>query len=159
MKLHEITGELKQIENLDFDAETIENTLDGVRGEFNDKAVAIIKIVENMAADTSVIDAEIERLKARKTTIQNNQKRLRNYLLHNMQATGISKITCPLFTVSLRIGSESVDILDESEIPDKYVIAEVVEKIDKNAIKADLRAGKEVNGAALKRGETTIQIK
>jgi hypothetical protein len=61
--------------------------------------------------------------------------------------------------VSLRIGSESVDILDESEIPDEYVIAEVVEKIDKNAIKADLRAGKEVKGAALKRGETTIQIK
>jgi hypothetical protein len=159
MKLHEITGEMKQIENLDFDAETIENTLDAVRGDFNDKAVAIIKVVENMAADTSVIDAEIERLKSRKQVMLNNQKRLRAYLLHNMEATGINKITCPLFTVSLRKGSESVEILDESLIPDQYVVAEVVEKIDKNAIKAALKAGEEIQGAALKRGETTIVIK
>lgn len=157
--LYEITGNIKELLNSDFDEQTIADTMESLQGEFNDKAIAVIKFVENLNGDTSVIDAEIKRLQERKKVITNKQKRLREYLLHNMQANGITKIECPLFTASLRKGIESVDISDESILPDEFVKAEVVTKPDKKAIKDALKAGASVPGAALKCGDTTIVIK
>lgn len=159
MKLYEITGQLADLSSMDMDDEAVKNTLEMVQDDFNSKAIAIIKLAENMDADTSVIDAEIERLKSRKQVIVNRKQQLRDCLLHNMEASGIQKIECPLFTATLRKGAESVEIEDQSKLPDEFVTVEVVTKPDKNAIKAALKAGQEISGASLKRGATTIIIK
>lgn len=158
MKLYEITGALADLSSMESD-EAVLTSLEEFQGEFNDKAIAILKLSENLNADTSAIDAEIERLKQRKQVIVNSDKSLREYLLRNMEAAGITKIQCPLFTASLRIGLESVEIEDETLLPDEFVKAEVVTKADKNSIKAALKSGVEVPGATLKRGPTTITIK
>lgn len=159
MKLYEITPQLVELSNMDASDEAVRDTLEAVQMEFNDKAVAIVKVAESLDADTSAIDAEIERLKARKQVIVNRKQQLRDYLLYNMKAAGIKKIDCPLFTVTLRQGVESVEIIDQSQIPNEYVTVEVVEKPDKAAIKAAIKSGKEVTGAILKRGANSIQIK
>lgn len=159
MKLYEITPQLVELSNMDASDEAVRDTLEAVQMEFNDKAVAIVKVAESLDADTSAIDAEIERLKARKQVIVNRKQQLRDYLLYNMEAAGIKKIDCPLFTVTLRQGVESVEIIDQSQIPNEYVAVEVVEKPDKAAIKAAIKSGKEVTGAILKRGANSIQIK
>lgn len=159
MKLYELTGALADLSSMDMDDEAVKNSLECIQGDFNDKAVAIIKLSENLEADTTAIDVEIDRLKARKQVIVNRKNSLREYLLHNMQASNISKIECPLFTASLRQGVESVEIAEQSLLPDEFVSVEVVTKPDKNAIKAALKSGVEVPGATLKRGATTIVIK
>lgn len=159
MKLYEITPQLVELSNMDASDEAVRDTLEAVQMGFNDKAVAIVKVAESLDADTSAIDAEIERLKARKQVIANRKQQLRDYLLYNMEAAGIKKIDCPLFTVTLRQGVESVEIIDQSQIPNEYVTVEVVEKPDKAAIKAAIKSGKEVTGAILKRGANSIQIK
>lgn len=159
MKLYEITGAMADLSSMDLSDEAVKNSLECIQGDFNSKAIAIIKLSENLEADTSAIDAEIERLKSRKQVIVNRKNSLREYLLHNMQAANIQKIECPLFTASLRKGVESVEIIDQSQIPDEYVNVEVVTSPDKKAIKAALSAGLEVPGATLKRGATTIVIK
>lgn len=159
MKLYELTGALADLSSMDLDDEAVKNSLEEFKGEFTDKAIAIIKLSENLEADTSAIDAEIERLKARKQVIVNRKNSLREYLLHNMQAANINKIECPLFTASLRQGVESVEITEQSLLPDEFVSVEVVTKPDKNAIKAALKSGQDVPGAALVRGKTTIVIK
>jgi hypothetical protein len=159
MKLYELTGALADLSSMDMDDEAVKNTLECIQGDFNDKAVAIIKLSENLNADTTAIDAEIERLKARKQVILNKQKGLRDYLLHNMEAAGITKIECPLFTASLRKGIESVEIENESLLPDEFVSAEVVTKPDKKAIKQAIQSGQSVPGASIKRGAATIVIK
>lgn len=159
MKLYEITGVLADLCSMDLDDEAVQTSLELAHGDFKDKAVAIIKLTENMTADTSAIDAEINRLQERKKAIENRRQSLRAYLLHNMEACNIHKIECSLFTASLRKGVESVDIIDQSQIPDEFISVEVVTSPDKKAIKLALSAGKEVPGAALKRGATTITIK
>lgn len=159
MKLYEITPQLVELSNMDASDEAVRDTLEAVQMEFNDKAIAIVKVAESLDADTSAIDAEIERLKARKQVIVNRKQQLRDYLLYNMEAAGIKKIDCPLFTVTLRQGVESVEIIDQSQIPNEYVTVEVMEKPDKAAIKAAIKSGKEVTGAILKRGANSIQIK
>ena len=159
MKLYEITGALADLSSMDLDDEAVQTSLELAQGDFADKAVAIIKLTENMTADTSAIDAEIKRLQERKKVIENRKQSLRAYLLHNMEACNIPKIECSLFTASLRKGVESVEIIDQSQIPDEFVNVEVVTSPDKKAIKAALSSGLEVPGAALKRGATTITIK
>jgi hypothetical protein len=170
-KLYELTGYLKELEKEfdevdfkeledgDFDPQALRDTLEAVEGEFNEKAVAIIKFSENLSGDVSVIDAEIKRLQARKAAIQNKQKSMREYLLYNMQASGITKISCPLFTASIRKGVERVIIDDENKIPDNFVSVEVVTKVDKNSLKRELKAGTEIPGARIERGDDTIVIR
>lgn len=158
-KLYELTTDLKSILSDDFDEQTLKDTLEAVGGEFNDKAVSIIKLAENLSGDTSVIDAEIKRLQARKSAIANKQKQLREYLIYNMQESGITKVECPLFTASLRKGVEKVVIDNEMLIPDEYAQIEVVTKVNKAEIKKQLRSGVEIPGARLERGETTLLIK
>ena len=158
-KLYELTGNMKELETLDLDSETMSDTLEAIQGEFNDKAIAILSFTENMNGDIDALSNEIKRLQGRKTVLENRKKRLREYLLHNMEASGINKIECPYFTASLRKGSESVDIDDLESIPDEYVKVEVKETPDKTAIKRDLKAGIEINGVSLKCGATTIVIK
>lgn len=159
MKLYEITGALADLASMDLDDEAVKTTLECVQGDFNDKAIAIIKLAENLDSDTSAIDAEIERLKARKQVIVNRQKSLREYLLHNMETSGITKIECALFTASLRKGIESVEIENESLLPDEFISVEVVTKPDKKAIKQAIQSGQQVPGATIKRGATSIVIK
>lgn len=158
-KLYELTGNMIELERLDLDAETMSDTLEAISGEFNDKAVSILKFTENMNSDIDALSAEIKRLRERKSVFENRKKRLRAYLLENMEAAGINKIECPYFTASLRKGVESVEIEDQELIPDEYITVEVTEKVDKEAIKRDLKAGLEIQGATLKRGATTITIK
>lgn len=158
-KLYELTGNIKALESLDLDTETLADSLEGIAGEFEEKAKGILAFTENMNGDIDALSNEIKRLQGRKSTLENRKKRLREYLLHNMEASGIRKIECPYFTASLREGSESVDIDDLESIPDEYVKVEVKETPDKTAIKRDLKAGIEINGVSLNRGATTIVIK
>lgn len=159
MKLYELTGEMLSLENLDLDSDTLNDTLESLSGEFNDKAVAVLKFTENMNSDIDSLSHEIKRLQERKKVFENRKKKLREYLLYNMEKSGISKIECPFFTASIRKGVESVEIESQCDLPDEYVKVEVIESADKNAIKRDLKAGKEINGAKLVRGANTIIIK
>ena len=159
MKLYELTGDLIELENLDLDDESIADTLEAVKGEFSDKAVAILKFTENMNSDIDSLSHEIKRLQERKKVFENRKKRIREYLLYNMEKSGINKIECPYFTASIRKGSESVEVESSELLPDEYITVQVSEVPDKNAIKRDLKAGKEINGAKLVRGANTITIK
>lgn len=159
MKLYELTGALADLSSMDQDDEAVLTTLESIQGDFKEKAVAILSLTSNFESDVAAIDSEIKRLQERKSVITNRKQSLRDYLLRNMEASGITKIDCPLFTATIRKGLESVQIDDESKIPDEFVKVEVVTKSDKTAIKKALQAGQDVNGALLVRGANTIVIK
>jgi hypothetical protein len=158
-KLYELTGDIKALESMDLDAETLADSIEGIAGEFEEKAKGILAFTENMNGDIDALDSQIKRLTERKKVLTNRKNNLRAYLLHNMEASGITKIECPLFTASLRKGVEVAEIIDQDAIPDEYIDVKVTEKPDINALKRDLKAGKEINGVSLKRNPTTITIK
>lgn len=165
--LYELTAELKQLEemasSIESDDETmaqaIEGTLEGINLEFNDKAIAIVKISENMAADTNAIDDEIKRLQARKKIINNKREAMTDYLRHNMIASGIKKIESPLFSITLQKSKQRVSILDESTLPDNYISVKTEIKPNKRKILADLKEGVEIPGAEIVYGQQGLLIK
>lgn len=158
--LHELTGQFLELaNNEDLPAEAIRDTLEAMEGDIHAKAVSLADWALDMDGNIEKIDAAIERLQAKKKTITNRKESLIEYLRNNMETTGISKIQCPLFSITLVAGRESVAISDESAIPDEFMRVKTDISPDKNAIAKALKDGKEVAGASLQRGQSSIKIK
>ena len=164
MKLREIAEEYRSVAAmLDSDDEgmavAVHDTLDAIAGEFEQKAQAVVAIAQNLSADCAVIDAEINRLKAIKQSRVNRSSDLFEYLRTNMEATGIKKISCPLFSITLASGREVAVIDDEGAIPDEMVNVKTEIRPDKAEILRRLKAGEAVPGAHLERSQSSIRIK
>ncbi len=55
-----------------------------------------------MEAEQEAVKSERERLQARERAVNNQIKRLKEYLLSNMEGCQIQKISCPQFDISIR---------------------------------------------------------
>jgi len=159
-KLTEQQRELKEAAgNSDLPAEAFADTFEALEGQFNDKALSVIHVVQNMDSDVEALDAEIKRLTERKKVIKNKQDSIREYLRTNMEANEITKIECPLFTITLAKGRDICVIDDGDSIPDEYVDVQVVQKPDKAAILKALKAGDDIPGAHIEKSKTSLRIK
>jgi hypothetical protein len=159
--LRELTSDLHEIQQLAMDpeipADALANTIEGLEGMFNDKAVRIVHVIANQDSDIEAIDAEIKRLQERKRVRVNAQERLKDYLRFNMERTGITKIESDLFTITLVKPRQIVVIDDEQQIPEDYQRVTVVP--DKTLIGKALKDGYEVKGAHLGEGKSSVRIK
>lgn len=122
------------------------------QSELQEKAINYGFAIKSIEADISTIDSEIERLKALKTSRTNAIDRMKSAVLEAMEIYGIEKVTSPTLNLAVRLNPESVDLVNEYQIPDCYKKEKVTVSIDKNLIKEDLKSGLEVPGAVLKRG-------
>lgn len=161
--LYEITAKHRELallaeENEDM-AQAVSDTMEMIEGEFNDKALSLVNVMKNIGAGIPSIDAEIARLTARKKTIENNQAHMTKYLQTNMEASGISKIECPLFTITLAKGRDIVQIDDADKIPADYLNIKTSMTPMKKEILAALKEGEEINGASLVKSSNSIRIK
>jgi Siphovirus Gp157 len=155
--LYNISNEyLKLAETLadgDFDLATIEDTIEasGIVDEFKNKAQALEFVARGATAHDGAIDAEIARLQALKARRNAVAAGVRKYLLDNMQRTGITKIECPLFAISIQNNAPSADVYDPLSLPSKFMRQPDTPPPapDKMAIKAALKAGEDVPGAKL----------
>lgn len=161
--LRELSKELAEVQELALDpeipAQALTDTLDGIEGIFNEKAVSIVHVIANSDSDIAALDSEIARLTDRKKQFQNAQKRLKDYLRFNMEATGITKITSPLFTITLAKGRDIAVIDDEHSLPDDFVKVKTTIAPDKNAILAALKEGVEIAGAHIEKSQSSVRIK
>ena len=161
--LYEMTGqylalaELADDPNMPEDALT--DSLEGIEGEIEVKAQALLQVVAGMEGDTGAIDREIERLKGRKQVIQNRANSLRQYLFDNMVISGINKIACPLFQITLAKGRPMVVVNDAESIPDKYIKTTITRAPVKKEILAALKAGEGVAGCVLGESKRSLRVK
>jgi hypothetical protein len=163
-RLYEITGQFRELAALADGADedlavAVRDTMGAIEAEFNDKALAVSHVILNFDADIAALDSEIDRLQERKRLITNRQKEIKDYLRENMEATGITKISCPLFTITCAKGRESVVVDDVLKLPDELMRVKTEISPDKAAIAAKLKAGEDVPGARLERGQSSIRIK
>lgn len=162
--LYEITGQFKELVKLQETADedmavAIRDTMAGIEAEFNDKALAVSHVILNFDADVAALDREIERLQERKRLVTNRQREIREYLRENMEAAGMTKISYPLFTITLAKGREVVVVDDENAIPDELMRVKTEIAPDKTAIANKIKAGEVVPGCHLERGASSVRIK
>ncbi|MCF5708936.1 hypothetical protein GIV19_16770 [Pseudomonas syringae] len=140
-------------------AVAVRDTMQAIEGEFEDKGKAIAMIALNIDGDLDAIQVQIDRLTERKRIINNRKESLKEYLRTNMEAAGITKITHPLFTISLGKGRPVVVIDNEKDIPDDFINTKVSSTPDKAAIAKAIKEGVGVPGAHSEIGKSSISIK
>jgi chromosome segregation ATPase len=136
----------------DLPPEAVADTLEGIEGQLQEKAVNIAKFMQNLDAAADAIKEAERRMAVRRKAIEHRAQWLKDYLKRNMEATGITRIDSPWFNLSVQNNPVAVEILDEAALPEAYKTEVVTIKIDKTAIKQALKAGDEVPGAMLTQG-------
>jgi hypothetical protein len=92
---------------------------------------------------------EIKRLTARKRRLELHYERLSNYALRIMDERGWLELNGETADIRIKRNPPAVQILDETAIPAEFKTIKQEVTLDKNAIKARIKAGKEVPGAEL----------
>lgn len=159
--LRDMTGQYMEVlamaEDPDLPPQALADTLEGITGGIAAKAENIVHVLLNAVGGVEAKKTEIKRLQNSVRSSENAMERLREYLRFNMEATGITKIECPLFTVSLGKGRDMVCIDNENALPDKYVRTKAIP--DKVGILAALKEGVEIEGASLVQSQPPLRIK
>jgi len=142
------------------DEQTITDTLEGLSGDIEQKAINLAKLIRNIEAETSAIRSAVDDMVKRANAEEAKAKRLRDYLKDCLQQAEIRKVSCPFFVVSLKATPAAVVIDDEKLIRGDLMVWPPAPppKPDKRAIAEVIKAGEEVAGAHLESG-TRLEIK
>ncbi len=109
----------------------IQDTMDGIKGEFEVKADSIVMPRRNIEGDIDAIEKEVDRLNELKRIKKNTVGQLSDYLRQNMEAADIKSIKRPLFTITLALSPEKVIVDNEQIVPDEFVSLKSVITPDK----------------------------
>lgn len=154
--LYELSGQRLALQNkleaMNFDEETILDTLEGESTELQAKIEDYGYVIRNRTSFADAQSAEIARMIARRDAELKRIANIELWLLTNMQGCGITKIECPAFTVSVKVNPASLDVLDEAAIPAEYMRTPKppVPAPDKRAILEALKLGVPVDGCSIK---------
>ena len=163
MTLYELTNDWLQLMTMleeGADEDVINDTLEGLDYEIEDKAEGYAKVIRNIESDIAGLKAEIERMTDRKRVLENNITRMKNNLQAAMELTGKTKFKTDLFSFNVQNNPAAV-IMDEQyleNIPEEYLIPQEP-KIDKKKLAADLKAGVDLEGIAHLSVSRSLRIK
>lgn len=152
-----------RLADLDLPPDALRDTLDGLTGELEAKAMNVGFFLKGLEATIAAMKDAEDQLKARRKAAENRLAHVRDYLLGAMQATGIKKIEGPMLRLTVRDNPEALDVFDERQIPAEYFTTPEPPpppppKLDTARLKDDLKAGVIVPGARLTRGQR-LEIK
>lgn len=154
MNLYELSSKYQQIQTMIEDGqEGLVDTLESLNDAIEDKAVGYAKVMKNLEGQAKAIKAEEERLAERRKALEVNVKHMKESLEQAMLNVDMKRIKTELFTFNIQKNPPSLDVLNETEIPGTYFILQEP-KLDKKAILADLKDGKEVAGVQVRQGES-----
>ena len=75
-----------------------------------------------------------------------------------MVAAHLERMQAPDFSVSLRQGPPRLEVLDEAQIPDLFLVPQAP-RLDRAGILHALKRGEAIEGAVLLEGEAHIQVR
>ncbi|MDR1364883.1 MAG: siphovirus Gp157 family protein [Oscillospiraceae bacterium] len=157
MSLYEISERyfnfLQSIENEKIPEEEINNTLQSLDGEFDEKADSIACFIKNLKSETEAIKKEIITLNERRSTKLKCAERLTEYLQNQMEFIGKEKIETPRNQITIRKNPESVflrkDFLDWAKENGEKFLKWKEPEPDKLKIKEFLKSGGKLDHAEL----------
>lgn len=145
MKLYELTNELlvlqSQLEDGELD-QSAEEYLDSLTLAVSTKVEGICQFLKNLGADVDAFEAEIRRLSGRKNVKLNAIKRLKRYMLGQLQLQGIGRLKAGLFDVSVRKNPVSYGYEgDAKDLPEQFRIDSTISRVNLDAVKEAYAAG------------------
>lgn len=156
----EYRGAALKLADMDLDAQTIADTLEGLSGELEVKAQNVAFFARNLEATAAAIKQAEADMAARRKSLESRADGLRRYIFESMKVAGIEQIECPHFRMSIRNNPGAVDIFEPGLLPAEFM--ETPEPppptANKKAIAEAIKAGREVPGARMVKGQR-LEIK
>lgn len=148
-----------KLADLDLDAQTISDTLEGLGGELEVKAQNVGFMIRSIEADAAAMKEWAKTATERAKAAEARADDLRDYLQYCMESTRIEKITGPGISLSFR-KSTAVVIDEPGLIPAEFMRTPEPPPAapDKKAIGDALKAGTAVAGAHIETRKN-LQIK
>ncbi len=106
--------------NCDCDFETLKKQLNTIEGQWFTKIENIGHLIQDMNSDDKAMEAEINRLKARRETKKRSLEFLKDYAMGCMVQMNELKLKFPLITVYVATNPPSVEVTDETQIPKEF---------------------------------------
>ncbi|MGB1216179.1 MAG: siphovirus Gp157 family protein [Pikeienuella sp.] len=154
--IEQVSTQLMDILGDDFDAETFWDSLDGETDAMDIIGHLVEQRVEALAHEAASKEAAAV-YTARAKRLADRSKALSRALGAILDATGQSKVTHPLATVSRTKPRSRVSVFDETAIPTQLTVTTV--KIDAAAIKKQLEDGETVPGAEIVMGDPGVTVR
>lgn len=125
---------------------TLTEKLKALQIQKNDKLNGCIYAISKREDKVALMEREVERLQKAIKVLKNQSMSIRNYLAENLEVG--KPIDLGLHSIGWR-KSEAVEILNEDDLPQKYLKEKITYTPNKTLIKQSIKEGKEVKGARL----------
>lgn len=124
------------------------------------KSQNIIGYIRNMELTAEAMKNEEKRISERRKQIENHVVRFKEYVKDCMENNGILKIETELGTLSTAKSPISVEVVNESIIPDEYKTEIITTKVDKKKIADNFKStGELIEGVIIHTDNTNLRIK
>lgn len=126
------------------------DTLEGIEGEFEQKAANIAVYIKEIEGEIKLLQAEKKSLTVRIKQRENSIERFKKYLVANMRSIGRTKIDMPAAVLSLRKNAPSLVVDDEmsfiswAQVHNDGLLKYSMPEIKKKETKALVKAGEDI---------------
>ena len=141
----------------DIDEETLADTVEGLTN-LHDIVAAIIRSTLVDEALASGLKGRIKEMQERLARLEDRASKRRQIARDVMLETEIKKITAAEFTVSLRPGTPSVVVVDETALPADFWEPQAP-RLNRQALLAELKQGRAIAGAELSNPEPVLSVR
>ena len=163
MKLYELAEQYQSVESMlsdgDMDVQAIQDTLESIGGEIEEKADNIACIVKDCLTDAEALKREADSLNDRAKAKKARADWLMNYLYQQMSAVGKTKIETARNLVQIKSTRPAVKVVDEkafiawATLEHEEFLRQKAPEVNKTAVSEALKAGQELPGVTLEGGE------
>lgn len=166
LTLYSISAELRNIGHMietsggeitDENAEILEK----LQGELKFKTDGVIDWIKSLSNHVTEIDTRIKELQSLKKTKQNELNAFKGYVVMSMKLLEEPKVEGRFGFITLRKGTEKVEVVDENKIPIEFLKTKTTTSIDLAGIGRCLKAdaSKIIPGVNRVMGEPSLLIK
>jgi len=159
--LYELTSNYQHVFDMlsqeDVDEQMIEDTLESIEGEIEDKADNYAKIISELEAKVAIRKAESKRLAESAKVYENRIKKLKANLFDSMKNVGKLKFSTDLFNFSIVQNGGKCPLKIDGEVPEEY--KKTILEDDTDKIREFLEAGNELPFAHLESRGESLRIK
>lgn len=137
----------------DFDTQELQAMLENAQVVFADKMKSIAYVIKEISFQIDAMKSAENDIIRRRKVRERKVQFLKDYGLACMEFAGAKKIECPEFDISVRNNPVSVEIQNESLIPEEYIRTKIEKLPDKKAILENMKLGEVIPGCALKQSK------
>jgi hypothetical protein len=136
------------------DLSELEGALQSIEADVSIKVSNGIGLIRSLESYSAGMKVEEERLSKNRRAIDNRVKSIKSWYQQNLEQMGKSKIVTERGTMAVQNNPPALQV-DEVKLPDLYydIVPQHLE-VNKDRIKADLKAGKTIPGAYFTQGKS-----